>query len=613
MDDPDEYDQEAVLLNSNADFARARALLEEAAAAGNDDAMQIIGEMYEFGEQGGVSNFGEALQWYLKAAAHGNPHAQFALGFMYSTGKGVPIDEGLAVLYFSFASNGGSLEANLALGFRFMHGHGVPKDCARAALSYELVAAAAVEDLEASGFATHPDNTRLNDEYEVAGAHGTDEDIAQYFQYTGDTNALVQAGTLHLHGGMGLDRDYDQALDYFRRAAEQGNPAAMSNLGFMYQNGYGVERDNATAVEYFRKAAEKGNLHAQTSLGVLYLQGWGVEQSYAEAYKLFKLAADKGYADAQMHLGQMFYYAWHVKKDYSKAFALFSVAASQGNIPAIFKLAQMQRLGHGGPANCLAAVSLFKRVAERGDWIDILADAHDLFDDGDQDSALLFYERAAIMGYEIGQSNAAWMYTRRMGTTLGTRVASGNFDEGEEADSSGLQLTRWIPSEKFLDMQAFRYYSLAAEQSNAEAYLKLGDCHYYGKGTEIDLNRAGESYTHAQLFHSAQAMFNLGYMHQYGKGKPKDLFLAKRYYDMALSSNPEAYLPVGLALIGLAGHFAYDYLRGEIDFPFSWSGGETSSTEPGLTDMVEWDTVVILVLTLALAVAVAIRQRALMR
>jgi SEL1 protein len=48
-----------------------------------------------------------------------------------------------------------------------------------------------------------------------------------------------------------------------------------------------------------------------------------------------------------------------------------------------------------------------------------------------------------------------------------------------------------------------------------------------------------------------QAMFNLGLMHQFGTGLPRDLHLAKRYYDMALSTSKDAYLPATLALTAM--------------------------------------------------------------
>ena len=69
-----------------------------------------------------------------------------------------------------------------------------------------------------------------------------------------------------------------------------------------------------------------------------------------------------------------------------------------------------------------------------------------------------------------------------------------------------------------------------------------------------DRNKSAVVYLQASQKRSAQAMFNLGTMHEHGLGLPKDLHLAKRYYDMVLSSDPKAWVPVKLALLKLQAH-----------------------------------------------------------
>ena len=56
--------------------------------------------------------------------------------------------------------------------------------------------------------------------------------------------------------------------------------------------------DYTKAVEYYQKAAEQGNAAAQYNLGVYYYNGEGVPQSYTEAVKWFKKAAEQGHAKA---------------------------------------------------------------------------------------------------------------------------------------------------------------------------------------------------------------------------------------------------------------------------------------------------------------------------
>jgi TPR repeat protein len=84
---------------------------------------------------------------------------------------------------------------------------------------------------------------------------------------------------------------------------EQTDPATQFNLGFMYGTGTGVAQDYEEAIRWFRLAAEKGYAAAQFNLGVLYANGTGVPQDYKEATRWFRLAADQGYAAAQLLLG----------------------------------------------------------------------------------------------------------------------------------------------------------------------------------------------------------------------------------------------------------------------------------------------------------------------
>ena len=51
----------------------------------------------------------------------------------------------------------------------------------------------------------------------------------------------------------------------------------------MFENGIGVEKDYAEAVKYYRKAADQGAAVGQYNLGLCYTDGVGVEKSFVEA------------------------------------------------------------------------------------------------------------------------------------------------------------------------------------------------------------------------------------------------------------------------------------------------------------------------------------------
>ena len=51
-----------------------------------------------------------------------------------------------------------------------------------------------------------------------------------------------------------------------------------------------ARQDYALAVQWYRKAADQGNADAQFNLGVMYANGQGVLQDYVTAHKWFNLA-----------------------------------------------------------------------------------------------------------------------------------------------------------------------------------------------------------------------------------------------------------------------------------------------------------------------------------
>ena len=77
---------------------------------------------------------------------------------------------------------------------------------------------------------------------------------------------------------------------------------AQYGLGYMYYEGQGVPQDYEEAVKWYRLAAEQGDAEAQCGLGEMYYGGEGVPQDYAEAIRLWKLAAEQGDEEAQYNL-----------------------------------------------------------------------------------------------------------------------------------------------------------------------------------------------------------------------------------------------------------------------------------------------------------------------
>ncbi|CAK0761840.1 conserved hypothetical protein [Gammaproteobacteria bacterium] len=76
----------------------------------------------------------------------------------------------------------------------------------------------------------------------------------------------------------------------------------------MYRDGRGIAQDDQEAVNWYRKAAEQGDADAQFNLGIMYAEGRGVTQDKHEAAMWFLKAAEQaeqGDEDAEIYLDQL--------------------------------------------------------------------------------------------------------------------------------------------------------------------------------------------------------------------------------------------------------------------------------------------------------------------
>ena len=93
--------------------------------------------------------------------------------------------------------------------------------------------------------------------------------------------------------GRGVPQDYAQAMEWYRKAADQGDAQAKYNLGSLYSNGQGVPQDSAQAAAWWRKAADQGHAMAQYMLGLSCYNGQGVPQDFVSAHMWLNLAASR--------------------------------------------------------------------------------------------------------------------------------------------------------------------------------------------------------------------------------------------------------------------------------------------------------------------------------
>ena len=78
----------------------------------------------------------------------------------------------------------------------------------------------------------------------------------------------------------------EQAVVWYRKAAEQGDASGQASLGLCYGYGLGMAKDPVLAASWWRKAADQGEAGAQDLLAGAYQRGEGVPKDLVEAYTL---------------------------------------------------------------------------------------------------------------------------------------------------------------------------------------------------------------------------------------------------------------------------------------------------------------------------------------
>ncbi|HRE15641.1 MAG TPA: hypothetical protein PLW86_01065 [Rhodocyclaceae bacterium] len=145
---------------------------------------------------------------------------------------------------------------------------------------------------------------------------------------------LVRTLVLHMIDdaeGLGLPRDIEQALHWYKKAAAEGNVKAIYNLALMYSDGRGVPRDEKHAAFWYRKAAYFGYANAQYNLALMYAEGRGLPQDDKQALYWYRKAAARGNPTAQYNLAVMYADGIGVAKDDKQAIDWFCKASSRGD------------------------------------------------------------------------------------------------------------------------------------------------------------------------------------------------------------------------------------------------------------------------------------------
>jgi len=226
------------------------------------------------------------------------------------------------------------------------------------------------------------------------------------------------------HNGFGGEEKKNQAVEWYSKAINGGNAAAMYSLAFsyMYANGgirsgaraLGLTKSATKANELYALAAEKGHAMARFNLACSYRDGTGVEIDFNRCVELLEQSAEQGYVHAQCNLADVYRDGsgdnengnpMTIPKNDPLHFKWALAAAKQDHVDGQAYTAVCYEEGCGVEPNNESAFEWYMKAAEQEDE-DAQYCVGRFFENGrgreiDLIQALFWYRKAATEGWQL--------------------------------------------------------------------------------------------------------------------------------------------------------------------------------------------------------------------
>ena len=192
-----------------------------------------------------------------------------------------------------------------------------------------------------------------------------------------------------------LEKEESKAFEWFLKAADKGDEVAQKNVARYYRYGIATEKDEQKALDYYIKSANQGYIEAIIELARLYRYGDCTDKNLEEAIKWYEKAISKGREESIFDLASLYI---DDLDDIEKAIHCYKQAAEKGVEKAILKLGEIYEDGIGGEVNTHKAIFWYRKAAANGNeeakeslkrlgsnWI-VDGKIEDDIDDGDIDT-----------------------------------------------------------------------------------------------------------------------------------------------------------------------------------------------------------------------------------
>lgn len=319
---------------------------------GNAEAQIFIATIYQNGTTPVAKNLCQAHQWWAKAAAQNNATAQITLGNLYIENPQEHLEclylpQNLIKNYVTLATENGNYQGY----YKLAEYHA--KDTAQK-----------IHYLEHGALHDEPDALYALSSYYFSRNHAYSLYLLEKSAKLGNIKAQTFLGDIH--AGMTYTSkymDFAKALEWYSKAAKQGDNTAQKNLALLHLYGQGTEQNYDKAAYYLKQSADQGDKESLLTLTMLIMYDRGLSintyGSKNQSLKVINTLANQDYVEAQVELARLHLFGIGVLQDYKKAAEWFQKAANQSDRLAQYQLGLLYATGKGVVKNPQKAQALF--------------------------------------------------------------------------------------------------------------------------------------------------------------------------------------------------------------------------------------------------------------
>ena len=503
--------------------------LESRAEGGDLEAMVILIDRYD----GGYSRSDGQLYWHERAALAGRVESMLELGDVYNRGEVLRRDRLKAAQWYKMAGERGDLTAQAILGHLYLSDRdgGLKRDDCQARFWLEKAAAQAAigeddTDLNTRQRAREREKRakqsvellkKINQEGLCLNGRKTlspeDEAAEAWIQdlkvraHRGEATALKELIRRYVRG-LGVDQDWDRALELHQRATGSIDPEFLYYLAVSSERGDNAYPDFCLTLEWYQRAAEAGHHLAIYKVGVMFENGLCVNADLEKAKVYYCQAMELGDLEAQRRLEILD--EEPAQAGWAEGFPVSRFYTDRTRSQVEWKYQQKNPPKIPTEAELMELETL-ARKNDSESWLKLASKYLNM----DFTQAFIYWEKAAHAGSGEGAFNLSKAYHQSLG--VGGNWLKAKYwllraaELGDETAEKSIE-REYLRHEGSIpknDCRAFRFYSRASEEGIPEAQYWLGLIYEKGGCGQLDPARARELFESAAAGGDTWAQFHL--------------------------------------------------------------------------------------------------------